>query len=187
MNARRSGGPHRRSRTGPEADPDRGESALQKLDRNWTDLLQELRVLQTGIQILTGFLLTLPFQERFATLSPIQVGIYLALVVLSVLVTALLMSTVVMHRSYFQRRIKYDLVHNSDLLLRWTMVLVGLILIGTVGLVFDIVVGGWGGAVSAAAAAVVLVGLWIVLPRTSRNRALRRGPAVGEQEDSAPR
>ncbi|WP_225217260.1 DUF6328 family protein [Arthrobacter pullicola] len=45
MNARRSGRPRSRSRDSPEADPDRGESALQKLDRNWTDLLQELRVL----------------------------------------------------------------------------------------------------------------------------------------------
>nr|WP_308206290.1 DUF6328 family protein [Arthrobacter zhaoxinii] len=50
--------------TPAERDPDRGETPLQKQDRNWTDLLQELRVLQTGIQILTGFLLTLPFQQR---------------------------------------------------------------------------------------------------------------------------
>jgi len=185
MTARRSGRPHGKSWSGPEADPDRGESALQKLDRNWTDLLQELRVLQTGIQILTGFLLTLPFQERFTTLTPAQTGIYLALVVLSVLVTALLMSTVVMHRSYFQRRIKYDLVRNSDQLLRWTMVLVGLILIGTVGLVFDIVLGHWGGPVAAAAAAVVLAGLWIVLPLASRSRALQRGEGSEPGEGTA--
>jgi len=172
MNARRRGRPHGSYRRGPGGDPDRGETALQKLDRNWTDLLQELRVLQTGIQILTGFLLTLPFQQRFATLSPAQVGIYLALVVLSVLVTAVLMSTVVMHRSFFQRRIKYQLVHNSDLLLRWTVLLVGLILIGTVALVFDIVLGGWAGAVAGAGAAFALVLLWLVLPRRSRDRAL---------------
>ena len=131
-------------------------------------------MLQTGIQILTGFLLTLPFQQRFATLSPAQVGIYLSLVVLSVLVTAVLMSTVVMHRSFFQRRIKYQLVRNSDLLLRWTLVLVGLILIGTVALVFDIVLGGGAGAAAGAGAALVLILLWLVLPRRSRNRALRR-------------
>ncbi len=177
MNARRRASPHGSYRPGPEADPGRGETALQKLDRNWSDLLQELRVLQTGIQILTGFLLTLPFQQRFTTLSPAQVGIYLSLVVLSVLVTAVLMSTVVMHRSFFQRRIKYQLVRNSDLLLRWTLVLVGLILIGTVSLVFDIVLGGWAGAAAGAGAALVLAALWLVLPRRSRNRALRRNRA----------
>ncbi|MER2135654.1 MAG: DUF6328 family protein [Arthrobacter sp.] len=174
MSARQYSGLNGRPEPRLQNDPDRGENALQKLDRNWTDLLQELRVLQTGIQILTGFLLTLPFQERFTTLSPMQVGIYLALVVLSVLVTAVLMSTVVMHRSFFQRRIKYQLVRNSDLLLRWTLVLVGLILIGTLGLVFDLVLGGSAGAVAAGAAALVLLLLWIVVPQRSRRLALRR-------------
>ncbi|MBF4993704.1 sodium:proton antiporter [Arthrobacter gandavensis] len=147
---------------------------MQKVDRNWADLLQELRVLQTGIQILTGFLLTLPFQQRFAELSPVQVGIYLSLVVLSVLVTAVLMSTVVMHRSFFHRRIKYQLVRNSDLVLRWTLLLVALILIGTLALVFDVVLGGAAAGAAAAVAVVVLVLLWLVLPRVSRSRALRR-------------
>ena len=170
MNARRRPG---QDWSRLEDDPARGESALQKLDRNWSDLLQELRVLQTGIQILTGFLLTLPFQQRFTTLSRPQVGIYLSLVVLSVLVTAVLMSTVVMHRSFFQRRIKYQLVRNSDLLLRCTLVLVGLILIGTLGLIFDIVLGGWAGAAAAGGAVLVLLALWILLPQSSRNKALR--------------
>ncbi|MCC9176168.1 MULTISPECIES: DUF6328 family protein [unclassified Arthrobacter] len=162
-----------------ERDPDRGETMLQKLDRNWTDLLQELRVLQTGIQILTGFLLTLPFQQRFAGLNRIQIGLYLALVVLSVLVTALLMSTVVMHRTFFQQRIKRALVNNSDMLLRWTLVLVGLILVGTIGLIFDIVLSGAAGAVAALAVGMVVALLWLVLPQVLRRRALRARTAKG--------
>ena len=43
----------------------RSETTTEKLDRNWASLLQELRVVQTGVQLLTGFLLTLPFQPRF--------------------------------------------------------------------------------------------------------------------------
>ncbi|MCC9203637.1 DUF6328 family protein [Arthrobacter sp. zg-Y769] len=160
--------------TPAERDPDRGETPLQKQDRNWTDLLQELRVLQTGIQILTGFLLTLPFQQRFTELNAVQVGIYLALVVLSVLVTALLLSTVVMHRTFFQRRIKRDLVDSADLLLRITLVLVGLILIGTIGLVFDLVLSGAAGAVAAASVAVMVALLWLLLPLLLRRRAVRR-------------
>ena len=159
--------------TQAERDPDRGETLLQRMDRNWTDLLQELRVLQTGIQILTGFLLTLPFQQRFAELDRTQVGIYLCLVVLSVLVTALLMSTVVMHRIFFQRRIKRSLVSNSDVLLRVTLVLVGLILVGTVGLVFDIVLSGTAGAAAGLAVGLVVGVLWLALPLLLRRRALR--------------
>ncbi len=47
----------------------RDETETQRLDRNWSNLLQELRVVQTSVQLLTGFLLTLPFQQRFEELS----------------------------------------------------------------------------------------------------------------------
>ncbi|GAA3295204.1 DUF6328 family protein [Arthrobacter citreus] len=153
---------------------ERRETALEKADRNWNDLLQELRVLQTGIQILTGFLLTLPFQPRFRELSTGQILVYLALVVLSVLITALLMATVVMHRAFFAQRIKSELVRSSDGLLRITLVLVGLILIGTLGLIFDLVLGTAGGITAAACLAVVLAVLWIVVPGHIRRRALHR-------------
>lgn len=153
---------------------ERRETALERSDRNWTELLQELRLLQTGIQILTGFLLTLPFQQRFQELSGVQVVLYLSLVVMSVLITALLMSTVVLHRTFFQHRIKSDLVRSSDLLLRITIVLIGLILIGTLGLIFDLVLGGAGGSIAAGCLAVVLVVLWGFLPRAIRRSALHR-------------
>ena len=55
----------------------RDETPMQRLDRNWADLLQELRVVQTGVQLLTGFLLTLPFQARFEQLSANEKTIYL--------------------------------------------------------------------------------------------------------------
>ena len=47
----------------------RRETADERADRNWNDLLQEFRVLQTGVQILAGFLLTLPFQAAFTDLD----------------------------------------------------------------------------------------------------------------------
>ncbi|WP_341393525.1 DUF6328 family protein [Arthrobacter sp. G119Y2] len=156
------------------ASVERRETALEKTDRNWNDLLQELRVLQTGIQILTGFLLTLPFQPRFRELSPAQILVYLALVVMSVLITALLMSAVVMHRTFFQRRIKSELVRSSDALLRITIVLVGLILIGTLSLIFDLVLGAGAGLFAGASLTAVLTVLWGFLPRLIRRRALHR-------------
>ncbi|MDT0264450.1 DUF6328 family protein [Jatrophihabitans sp. DSM 44399] len=62
----------------------RHETPTERLDRNWTDLLQELRVVQTGVQLLTGFLLTLPFQARFEKLSTFQQDVYLITVGCSV-------------------------------------------------------------------------------------------------------
>ena len=61
---------------------DRDETEAERLDRNWNDMLQELRVVQTGVQLLSGFLLTLPFTERFSDLDVWQERLYLALVLL---------------------------------------------------------------------------------------------------------
>ena len=68
---------------------ERHETPTERLDRNWGDLLQELRVVQTGVQLLTGFLLTLPFQQRFSTLSDAERGVYLFAVAASVIATGL--------------------------------------------------------------------------------------------------
>src|SRR5436305_7711810 len=81
----------------------RSETETQRLDRNWNSLLQELRVVQTGVQLLTGFLLTLPFQQRFNVLDPPMRNLYLATVGCSVGATVLLVAPVGMHRLLFRR------------------------------------------------------------------------------------
>ncbi len=83
---------------------ERGETEIQRLDRNWNSLLQELRVVQTGVQLLTGFLLTLPFQQRFDVLDPPMRNLYLATVGCSVGATVLLIAPVGMHRLLFRQR-----------------------------------------------------------------------------------
>ena len=94
----------------PEAqkwDRDRDETEAQRLDRNWSSLLQELRVAQTGVQLLTGFLLTLPFQQRFTQLDGVMRTVYLVTVACSIGATVLLIAPVSMHRLLFrQHRLK---------------------------------------------------------------------------------
>src|SRR6478735_11712858 len=82
---------------------ERQETETERLDRNWASLLQELRVVQTGVQLLTGFLLTLPFQQRFTMLGHNMQMVYLATVSAAVLSTALLIAPVGMHRVLFRR------------------------------------------------------------------------------------
>src|SRR5829696_5923420 len=67
----------------------RNESLNERMDRNWNEILQELRVTQTGTQIFTGFLLTIAFPARFSELTTFQIRVYLILVVAAVLTTAL--------------------------------------------------------------------------------------------------
>src|SRR5215213_2429038 len=83
-----------------------GETERERINRNWDELLQELRVTQTGVQILTGFLLTLPFQQRFEDLDDYQRDLFLVLVLLAVLTTALIVAPVSLHRILFRKHLK---------------------------------------------------------------------------------
>jgi hypothetical protein len=86
-----------------DGDYHRTESMPQRLDRQWNELLQEMRVMQTGVQVLTGFLLTIPFQQRFEKLTEVERWLYIAAVGLAVLATLFLIAPVAMHRVLFRR------------------------------------------------------------------------------------
>jgi hypothetical protein len=144
---------------------DRNESRDERLDRNWNELLQELRVSQTGVQILAGFLLTLPFQSRFAGLETPERVLYLVTVVIACTATILLVTPVAIHRTLFRRHAKDRLVQAADRLARAGLAALGLAVSGVVALVFTVVVGRWAGAAAAASALAALATFWWLLPR----------------------
>lgn len=148
----------------------RDETPSERADRNWTEILQELRVLQTGTQILTGFLLALAFQPGFAELSSGQRSLYLALVVLAALSTIIALAPVALHRALFQRKAKERVVSFGHIGLVAALVTVAFLLIGVVAFVFDVVLDGTAAWVAVAALGVVLLSLWIVGPAFIRTR-----------------
>lgn len=117
----------------------RDETAAQRADRNWTELLQELRVTQTGTQVLAGFLLTVAFQARFSELLPYQQVVYLALVVLAAATTTVGLVTVSLHRRMFRRRHKPELVRRGDVHLKLMLGLLSILTAGVVFFLFDVV------------------------------------------------
>jgi hypothetical protein len=148
-----------------DAIPDgRHETQTERLDRNWGQLVQELRVTQTGTQILTGFLLTLAFQSRFGKLDPEQVQIYLGLVILAGLTTALGLTPVAIHRALFRKRAMAQLVATGNILLKLTLACVGLILTGTTLFIFAVVVNTRAGIIAGLVTLVLTVLLWIFVP-----------------------
>src|ERR1700761_5722498 len=94
----------------------RPESVAERDDRNLAELIQELRVVSLGVQVLFGFLLSLPFTVRFASLSGAQRGLYLASLVLSAVATVLLLGPVAYHRLVFRRGLKEPLVRYANLM-----------------------------------------------------------------------
>ena len=147
----------------------RDETENERLDRNWNEMLQELRVIQTGTQILTGFLLAAVFQSRFEELDDYQRIVYLCLVVTSILTTVSGLTPVSLHRALFRQRKKAQVVRVTDRILQFTMLGVALTLAGTGMLIFDFVLGRAGGIVVGVAILLVVVGLWIVVPRVVRH------------------
>lgn len=136
----------------------------EKLDRNWNELMQELRVVQTGVQLLTGFLVTIPFTARFGELDRYQTNTYLALLVGSVLTTGLIVAPVAYHRILFRQHERLWLVGSANVLARWGLLLLAFVCTGVVLFVVDVVVGRTAGIVVGAGVLVVLLSLWALAP-----------------------
>ncbi|MHC6220875.1 DUF6328 family protein [Arthrobacter sp. MMS24-S77] len=151
---------------GPQADT-RHESKDQRMDRNWNELLQELRVLQTGVQIIGGFLLTLPFQQRFGTLTEPEKWLFLALVVLAAITTGLMLVPVSLHRRLFQHHVKSRLVAAGDKIVKSVLACVALLIAGCAGLIFSVVLGQEAGAAAGVSILVALAALVLLYPLLS--------------------
>jgi hypothetical protein len=147
-----------------------GESREKRLTRNLNELLQELRVTQTGAQILTGFLLTLPFTTRFGDLDQTQRYVYLAVFVGSVVATGLIVSPVALHRMLFRRGERPFLVSAAHNLARAGLFVLGLTTSGVVWLIFDVVTARAAAFVATGGSLVFLATLWVALPLAVRAR-----------------
>lgn len=146
----------------------RRETPNERSDRNWNELMQEFRVLQTGTQIMAGFLLTLPFQQRFTELGPFDHALYLCLVIFAVLVTLLALAPVMLHRLLFHEGAKAQLVHAASRILIVCLMAASLLFVGIVLFVFDFVVSPAAGIWAGGAVAVLAVLLWTLGPRLLR-------------------
>jgi hypothetical protein len=140
------------------------ESRGEQLTRNWSELLQELRVTQTGIQVLTGFLLTVPFSSRFSQLTQLQRNAYLVVLTGAILSTALMMSPAAFHRVLFRHGEKPWLVDIANQIARAGLAMIALTTGGVAFLAFDVVAGLTAGAVAGVGAVLVFALLWVGIP-----------------------
>jgi Family of unknown function (DUF6328) len=150
------------------------ESEHERINRNWNELLQELRVTQTGVQILTAFLVTLPFQQRFVELSEVQRNVYLVTVGLAAIATGLIVAPVTYHRVVFRRRQKDWLVRAAHHSAHLGLVCLALAIICAVWLVFDFVVGRTASTIVVSLTAVFFAALWWGPPMRAGRGSLRQ-------------
>jgi hypothetical protein len=146
------------------------EDEHEQLTRNLNELLQELRVMQTGVQILTGFLLTVPFTSRFHDLDSLQKWVYLAVLSGSVVATALIVAPVAFHRTLFRQGERKWIVEAANNAARHGLIALAATMAGVVWLVFDVVVGPPTSHVAGAVSIGLFTLLWAVLPIVRRRR-----------------
>jgi hypothetical protein len=160
----------------------RRESFEEKLDRNWNELLQELRVMQTGAQIITAFLMTLPFQSRFEDLQGYQVGLYIALLSFSVLLTGLILTPVAIHRKLFGMHVKDSTVAYGHRIVKLAVLGIGLMATGCVTFIVDVIVGDALALVLGGVVLVIMLGLLWLLPLLLKRSAEARTAASGRED-----
>src|SRR3712207_3627646 len=142
----------------------RGESPLEGADRNMVELLQEMRVAQTGVQILFAFLLSLSFTERFGDIDEVQRWIYVVTLLLTAVTTGLLVAPAAVHRMLFGQGVKPQTVRLGHRLSLVGLVSLVLTLTGAVLLVLDVAVGRTFAFWTSGVLAVLLAALWFVVP-----------------------
>jgi uncharacterized membrane protein YedE/YeeE len=151
-----------------DAPDKRQETAEQRADRNLGELVQELRVAGLGVQVLFGFLLSLPFSSRFSELDGAQRDLYITCLVLSATATALLIGPVAYHRLVFRRGMKEQLVRAANLQAIFGLTAVGGAVLSAVLLVSWYVAGAVAGAVITAVLGISTAGLWFAVPLGTR-------------------
>ena len=152
------------------ADPGSGrdESERERLDRNLSELLQELRVALPGVQVLFAFLLTIPFAQRFSELTTAQERIYLGILLATTISAALLIAPSAYHRINFRKQQKGQLVFMSNLLAIVGLGFLALAMTGVVLLVTDFLFATPVTIVCTSLAALMFALFWYALPLRRR-------------------
>ena len=162
----------------PDPSPPVDPISEATVNRNWTELVQELRSTQTGVQVMTGFLLAVPFSGRFETLDGVQRTAYLLVLSFAVAATATTLSPIAYHRILFRRGRRPWLVHTANRVARVGLVLAALTTCGVVFLIFDLTLGRVASVVASVVAFVGYVVLWVIVP-------LRVHPSIGSGPHAA--
>jgi Family of unknown function (DUF6328) len=142
----------------------RDDTVAERLDRNYSEILQELRVAETGVQVLFAFLLGIAFQQRFAAVDDFQRAVFVITLIVAAISIALLIAPVAFHRIVFRRRMKDELVKMASLLAIAGTTFLLLAVLGSVLLVCDWVLNRPTAIAITAVLAVGVGTLWFAVP-----------------------
>jgi amino acid transporter len=152
------------------SDDGRDETEAERLDRNYSELLQELRVAQTGVQILFAFLLGIAFQQRFTTIDHAQRVLYLITLTSAAAAAVLLIAPVAAHRVLFRRSRKDEVVAITSRLASAGLACLAVAILSAVVLVVDFVSSTTVALTITITLGVIVAVTWLVVPVVVRRR-----------------
>jgi hypothetical protein len=142
----------------------RGETGKRRWDRNFADLLQELRVAQTGVQILFAFLLTLPFSNGFPHTTSLQRDVYIVALLSAAFATAMIIAPVAFHRALFRQGRKPELVRYAHRMLTGGLAFMLLAMVASVLLITDYLLSLGPALLFTAVTAAFFLTFWVAVP-----------------------
>jgi hypothetical protein len=154
-----------------QADYEDDKSEEQKRDRQMIELLNELRVAIPGVQILFGFLLTVPFAQGFQRATDFQRDVYFVTLLLAALSTACLIAPSTAHRVLFHEGERPWVIENANRMLIWGAVSLALALTGAVLLVTDYLFDGASVYIVPPLLLLTFAWMWFLLPWSRRRRS----------------
>ncbi|MEV4637619.1 DUF6328 family protein [Actinoplanes sp. NPDC049548] len=147
----------------------KNETEKQRWDRNFGDLLQELRVAQTGVQILFAFLLTLPFSNGFGKTTDFQRDTYLVALITAAFATAMIISPVAFHRALFRQGRKPELVRYAHRMATGGLAFMLVSMVSSVMLITDYLLNIWVAVVLTVVTGAFFLTFWAAIPFARRN------------------
>jgi hypothetical protein len=142
----------------------RNETPLERLDRNLQEMLSELRVVVTGVQVLFAFLLVVPFNSGFAHIGPFGRRVYFVTLLLAALAALCMLAPPAHHRILFRCDDKRHIVFTANRLMITGLGFLALAMCGSLLLVATKLFGATTGAITVSLAAILFIVLWFVMP-----------------------
>jgi tellurite resistance protein TehA-like permease len=150
---------------------ERDESEAERLDRNYGELLQELRVAQTGVQVLFAFLLGIAFTQRYSALVEYQKIFYVVTLIAAACTAILLIAPVAVHRMLFREHLKDEVVEFTSRLAASGLAFLALSILSSVLFVLDVVLSLAASIIVTAILGALIILIWLVLPARQRRNA----------------
>jgi hypothetical protein len=164
----------------------RNETPLERLDRNLQELLSELRVVVTGVQVLFAFLLIVPFSSGFTNIGPFERGVYFVTLVLAALAAVCMLAPPAHHRILFRCEDKRHIVFTANRLMMAGLGFLALAMCGSLLLVATKLFGTTTGAITVGLAGACFLLLWFVLPLLRKVRLNSARKASGRPPSQRP-